>query len=280
MFMLAGGLREGERGSLRTTRKIFWMLGIVAVIGWLYILLQSELFEVQAIEVQGAKMNDPLEVEREVYQLLDQDRGWTPWQSRHMWFVDTGGLAHHLQQSLYLEDVRVQKEGRHILRLTIKEYPHRLVIYQNQQFYWVDLRGELDGELSTDERQQILSRVYGKRLAQDNESPLIHLDKLDVSTSTHEIFTPERLKSFIGFTVDLQKFQLPYRELRVETVSSTKITLINGQGTPVYFDLGTSEGLQRQLQTYKAFTDSQRGIKGPPMYQYIDVRIPDMIYLR
>lgn len=278
--MLVGGLREGERASPPTTRKIFWMLGIVAVFGWLYILLQSELFEIHGVEIQGAKMNDPLDIERELYHLLDQDRGWSPWQSRQIWFVDSRELARNLKQTLYLEDVQVEKKGRHILRLKIKEYPHRLVIYQNQQFYWVDLRGELDGELSTDERQEILPRVYGKRLAHDNESPLIRVDTLNVGTSTHEVFTPERLKSFIGFTVDLQKLQLPYREFRVETATSTKVTLINGQGTPIYFDLGTSEGLQRQLQTYKAFSDSQRGIKGLPTYQYVDVRIPDMIYLR
>lgn len=278
--MILGSGRAGEGNAPQTTRKIFWMLAVFALFGWLYIILQSELFEIQMIIVEGAKMNDPMDIEREVYHFLDQDRGWHPWQSRHLWFADPKELTNSLKQSFYLEDVIVQKEQRHILRLKIKEYPHRLIIYKNQSFYWVDLRGQLDGELTTEERQTILGRVYGKRSADPNESPLIRLDQLDVSTSTRDIFLPDRLKRLIGFTIDLQKLDLPYREFRSDTTSSTKLALINEQGTPVYFDFDASGSLERQLQTYKAFWDTQRKIKGPPLYQYIDVRVPDMIYLK
>lgn len=278
--MLVSGLREGERRAPSSTRKIFWMLSIVAVIGWAYILLQSELFELQQVVVEGAKMNDPLDIEREVYHLLDQDRGWRPWHSRHLLFIQSSELAHALEQAFYLEHVDLQKEGRHILRLKIKEYPHRLVIYKDQDFYWVDLRGELDGALTKDERQQVLGRVYGKRVADTNEPPLVRINDLQVGTSTAMVFSSDRLKSFISFTVALQKLQLPYREFRLDTATSTKVSLMNERGTPVYFDVQAPGSLERQLQTYKAFWDHQGTIKGPPLYQYIDVRVPDMIYLR
>lgn len=281
--MLLGGERKGEGRSPETTRRIFWILAFVAVVGWFYIFLQSELFQVHEIVVEGAKMNDPMDVKREVFHLLDKGRGWQPWQSRHLLFLDLPLLSRELKQSFYLEEALFEKEGKHILRLKIKEYPHRLVIYKNQKFYWVDLRGEIDGELTKDERQAILMRVYGKRSADVNESPLIELDNLEalaMSTGTSRLLAPDRLKQFISLTIDLQRLQLPYREFHVESSTSTKVALINEQGTPVYFDFETLESLQRQLQTYKAFWDSQRGIKGPQMYRYIDVRVPEMIYLR
>jgi cell division septal protein FtsQ len=278
--MLVGEQREGERVTLQTTRKIFWLLAIVALIGWLYIILQSELLEIQEIQVEGAKMNDPMEIERGVYRILDREQGWHPWESRHIWFADPKELVQELKQTFYLEEVLVEKEGRHILRLKIKEYPHRLTIYKNQSFYWVDLRGQLDVELNKDERQQMLTRVYGKRVATQDEPPLIRVEKFELSTTTQDVFSPSRLKGFIGFTMDLQRLRLPYREFRIETPTSTKVVLVNEQGTPVYFELEPPEILEKQLQTYKAFWDTQKQIKGPQVYQYIDVRVPDMIYLR
>lgn len=278
--MLVGERREGERSVPRATRKIFWLLAVGALVGWSYLFFQSELFEIREVFVEGAKMNDPVDVERGVYRILDQSRGWTPWDARHSWFVDSKELTQALMQSYYLEDVQIEKQGNHILRLKIKEYPHRLSIYKDQSFYWVDLRGRLDTELTKAERQQMLLRVYGKRLASLDEPPLVRVEKLEIGTTTQEIFQSERLKQFISLTVDLQRLQLPYREFRMESTTSSKIFVMNEQGTPVYFELEPVNALRRQLETYKAFWDQQRRVKGPKTYQYIDVRVPDTIYLR
>ena len=130
MLVVRTGRREGPPSN---NKKDVWLLAIVALIGWLYIILQSELLEIQ-VQIEGAKMNDLIEIERSV-SFLDRERGWHPWGSPPL-ACGSQRMVQELKQAFYLEEVQVEKEGRHILRLKIKEYPHRLTIYKNQSFYW------------------------------------------------------------------------------------------------------------------------------------------------
>ncbi len=275
--MLVGGEEGIRRGG---TRKIFFILAIVAITGWLYIILQSELFEIQEVRIEGAAMNDSVDIQKEVYKVVDQRASWRPWQTRQSWFLDLEALKQQVKDCFYLADVDIQKEGSHVLRLKIKEYPHKLVLVSGTSLYWIDLRGRLDSALDASDRTDAFQRLYGKRNSKPTDSPLIQIDPLTITTSTTDLIDPDRVRSLIGFTVSLQHLELPYRALQLDTVSSTKLTLINQDGKPIYFDLGERQDVDRQLQTYKVFMDAQKKKKDLVGYQYVDVRVPGMIYLK
>lgn len=275
--MLVGGEEGIRRGG---TRKIFFILAIVAIIGWLYIILQSELFEIQEVRIEGAVMNNSIEIQKEVYRLVDDRTSWRPWQTRQSWFLDLADLKQQMMDRFYLADLEIQKEGSHILRLKIKEYPHKLILASGTSLHWIDLRGRVDSTLSAPERADAFQRLYGKRKSLPTDSPLIQIDPLTIATTTTDLIDPDRVRAFIGFTVSLQHLELPYRALQLDSVSSTKLTLINQDGKPVYFDLGERQDVNRQLQTYRIFMDAQKKKKDLVGYQYVDVRVPGMIYLK
>lgn len=271
--------RGGERQGL-PSKKIFWILAVVAIVGWLYIILQSELFEVQVVQVEGAKMNDPLDIERSVYDILDHRTNWRPWQTRQNWFIDPVSLAAQIQERLYVQQVEVKKEGSHILRLIMKEYPHKVILTFNQSFYWIDFRGHIDSELSKEERVGALQRIYGKQPSVVDDAPIVQVAPLVITTTTPAIMTSERVKALIGFTIRLDRLNLPFRVLELQTPTSSRFTLVNNEGKPVYFDLDAPEGVERQIDTYKAFIEAQKTKKEPTLYQYVDVRVPGLIFLK
>lgn len=267
-----------EASDVARTRVVFHLLGLAAVIGWMYVIFISDLFAISDIRVSGLKALDPIDVDREVYAILDARKEWRPWSTRHAWFIKQSELAEQLKERLFASSVIVDKSYSNVLRLSVEERSKRLIFHSHQQYFWVDLQGLATAELTSDERKQIQSRILGSRLISSDEPPVIHRDLDELIAQGYTVSDTTQTKAWIQSATEIVKQGILYRELEPPaTPSSTTAILVSDDGTRVLLDLDSP--LAPQLRSYVAFKKNP-GSHNVPVTEYVDVRIPGRLYVK
>ena len=270
---LTRAFRE-RRASKRQT--VFVILGIFAVIGWLYVFFISDFFIVHSVQVEGIKNLDPVDVNREVLAILDSREGWRPWPKRHLLFINTEELKTKLNDRLFVANVTVDKKLRNVLRLKIEERAKRFVLHSKQQYAWIDLQGVVTDELTLDEKKNIQARLLGQRVADSDEPPVIKRNLNEMVSSGYSVFSNTESKKFISVSEQLMGLGLAYREIEPPGASSTLMKVLGPQGQEVLMDVMIP--LDLQVRTYLAFIQAKpKGLKNA---EYIDVRVPGRVYLK
>lgn len=252
------------------------MLGAVAIIGWPYVLFMSDAFTVNAVEVRGVKTMDPVEVTREVFQILDKRGAWRPWPARHAWFIDGNVLANELKDHLFVANVIVDKSYNNVLRLSIEERSKKMIFHSHRQYFWVDISGIALEELSAEEMKTAQARLLGQRLATNDDPPIIKQDLDDTISNGFILADSRRAKEWIKLAEDLKSYKLLYREIEPPTASSTLFKVLSHEGYDVLMDI--TAPLELQVKTYLGFIKTKpAGLK--PL-DYVDVRVPGRVYLK
>jgi hypothetical protein len=273
-----GTYREFKRAQHGDRKRIvFAMLSAVAVLGWLFIFLQSELFLLRSVEAVGIKSLDPVDVEREVLTVLDERRGWRPWSARHSLFVDKEHLEEEVKNRLFAENVTVDKITTHVLRLKIEERSKKLIFHTHQQYFWVDLQGVVTQELTLDERKFAQARILGSRAATLDDPPLIHMDLDELIDVGYVVTDGKTIRKWIQGSTEIMKAGLAYRELDPPgVVSSTTAVIKAPEGYKVYVDL--ENDLNAQVKSYLSFKKTKPA--DLQVTSYVDARIPGRVYVR
>jgi hypothetical protein len=274
-------LKEEGMGCVKKPKPrslAFLILGICAVLGWAYVFLQSDLFCLRAIETNPLKEVRGFDVSKKVFDILDIEIGWRPWQSRHTWFIPRKTLEEKLKEELFAESVSVEGVSKNILRLFIQERSHRLVGYNEEHFIWINLQGEKDADLMRDERREILARIQGQKKPTAYDPPILRMESLEESgASSTMLLAPEEVKRLIELGENAIKAGLLYRYIETPRSSSTLKTLIDDTGRRVLLDTGDLPLIKKGLEGYKALRE---GSKIPKGTQIIDLRVPGKIFLK
>ena len=260
-----------------STRKIvFTLLGVAAIVGWTFILLMSDLFEVNRFEVRGVSMLDPAEVSREAFNTLDARRGWRPWSTRNVLFMNQEKLANDLRERLFAEHVTVDKTHRDVLRLIVEERAKRLVFHSHKQYFWVDLAGVVTDELTLNERTSVQARILGHRPTVPTDPPVVHRNLDEQLASGYVIDESQQVRNWVRFSTDLIKGGLLYREFKPPMSPSSSIAyVVAPEGYQILIDADIP--LKPQLDTYNAFKRAQPKAK---VAEYLDIRIPGRVYIK
>jgi hypothetical protein len=255
---------------------VFLFLGILTVIGWLYVLFGSEALVVNAVEVRGLKSLDVGEVNREVFAIIDGREEWRPWPARHRWFLDKSHIERELEERIFASQVVVDNLDSNVLRLLVEERGNRAVFYSGQQYFWVDLQGVVTEELSLAEKKRVQARILGHRSPTTDDPPLIHQDLLESIAVGYRVTTPEQIRRTIRQAGDLLGAGIAYREIQwPKTPTSTTETIISPEGYPILMDI--SADLKAQIATYQAFKKTQGKTQ---VLEHVDVRIPGRVYVK
>jgi len=265
-----------RRQKFSKRNAVFLILAAVAVFGWPYLLLTSDAFTINTVEARGLKALDPVEVTREVFQVLDTREGWRPWPARHAWFVDENKIEQQLKERLFVANVTVDKNYNNILRLIIEERSKKVIYHSRQQYYWVDIQGVATQALTDDERKYAQARLLGQKLASSDDAPIIKTN-LDYEIQTGMVLADaRRAKEWIKLSEDLKSYKLLYREIEPPTTSSTLFKVLSHEGYDVLMDI--TAPIDLQVKTYQGFIKSKPSDSKP--LEYVDVRVPGRIYLK
>ncbi len=260
------------------TRSVFYLLGVLAFFGWLYVVFASDAFVIRQVEANGLEVLDPVDVNREVFSILDARPVWRPWPARHAWFVDRDRLSEVLVEHLFAERVMVDKTRGNVLRLKIEERANRLVLHSHQQFFWVDLQGIALRELNSKERQDVTDRLTGKTLTGSlKDAPVIHYDLNEPLAENFHVVDAAQVKGWVKAASDVRRTGIEYREIQPPLeASSTSGIILSKEGFPVLIDYYAD--LKPQLGAFRALQKSGKPIGG--VKEYIDVRVPGYIYIK
>lgn len=262
-----------ERWSKRSSA--FGMLGISAVIGWLYVLFMSPMFMVSEVETRGLKTLDAMDVTREVFRVLDSREGGPEWLKRHIWFINESELEKQLKDRLFTAKVVVDKSYTNILRLSVEERSKRLIFHSKQQYLWVDLQGVVTDELSAEEKREAQARLLGQRLSRSDEAPIIKRNFDDPIGVGFTIADTREVREWLDLADQLARDGMSYREVEPPRATSTRFTVLSRDGYDVIMDITTPIDLQ--VNTYNAFKSSGTKIK---TVEYLDVRVPGRVTLK
>ena len=266
--------RSVSTSSATTRRVVFSFMGLWALIGWLYIFWRSDLFSINQIDVRGVVLLDPIDVNREVFEVLDQRRGWRPWTSRNSLFIQKKSFEEAVKERLFAERVTVDNIHNNVLRLLVEERAKRIVYHSHKQYFWVDLDGVVTQELTATERADVQSRLLGYRSASIKDPPVIHQDLDEQIATGYVISQADSVRNWIQLSSQLIKNGLLYREFIPPTSSTHSLVSITApEGYQILLDTDTP--IQPQLDTYSAFIRSQAKSR---VYQYLDIRIPGRLY--
>lgn len=268
--------RRGRQGP-SPRGYVFFMLGVLAVVGWAYALLGSEMFSINRVEAQGLKALEEGRIQRETLDILDRRGAWRPWSPRHAWFIDATRLEKDLKDRLFAQKVTVDNMDNNVLRLSIEERGSRAVFFSGSIFYWVDLDGTLVGELSPSERRSMQDRLVGRRSPLTSDPPLIRFNH-EETLGIGSLVAPEaRIKSAVATASELVSAGIAYRSIQwAATPTSSLQTIIGPEGYPVLMDAETD--IAGQIQRYVAYRKSEPQTSS--VQEYVDVRIPGMIYVK
>ncbi len=270
-------VREPKEVSSETrTRTVFHLLGIIALLGWLFVLFASDLFTITTIEARGLKALDPVDVSREVYAILDARTSWRPWSTRHSWFIDKKQLEEELRKRLFATKVIVDNSRFYILRLLVEERSNKLILHSGNQFIWVDLQGIATGELNANDLSRVRAILIGQQFMDPNDPPIVHKDLDELVGIGYSVTNNEQMKKWITIASELAKQGLPYREIDPPKEGSSALRLISAEGYPVLIDY--EDPLEPQIKTYNVFKKTNP--KGVKVSEYIDVRIPGRVYIK
>lgn len=262
--------------TVRAERKrtVLILLGVVALLGWAYILFFSEVFAAQTIEVEGADRLDRGEVVVAAQDALDQERIW-PFRARNMFFLDTDAIQDDLTEILFADQVIVDKQYPNILRLKIEERQSSLILLAEDRFYEIDRSGVITREISNEsEIESIRSRVQEPSIA-SKEMPILQIkDNTDIIVNDDYI-TDFRMRAWLDAFHDLEKLGFGYRSALLDYATSSKLILDLFEPYDVYVDI--LEPLEPQINSYYAFTKTHN--QGE-IYNYVDARIPGKVFFK
>lgn len=273
----AGDVNRGLRQAKSAKRRVvFVLLGVGAVFGWIYLVFISDVFSVNAVEVRGAKDLDPVEVTREVLDILDARAEFRLWPPRHAWFIDPHSLEEKIKNRLFVLNATVEKSWDNILRLSIEERVKRVIFHSHQQYFWLDLEGIAAQELSDEERRDAQARLLGHRSVRPDEPPIIKRDLNELVAPGFVLTEANEARAWISLSEQLGAAGLSYREFEPPTASSSLFRVLSIEGYTVLMDI--TAPIESQVHTYQAFIKNKPEDLGQP--EYIDVRVPGRVYLK
>lgn len=259
-------------------RRIFFVfLGVVSVIGWSYVFFVSDAFMLKDVEVRGVKTLDPVEVKREVYDVIDS-RPHPFWQpARHTWFLRAEELEPLLKERLFAERVTVDNPSKNILRLLVEERSRRSILRTSSQWLWIDMQGVILDALSPKESQDADNRLLGKPATVTADAPIVYINR-EKPFHVGESIQIGDMRAWLDVALEMKKQGIAYREIEPPTeASSTQLVLKTAEGYDVWFDT-SSDTLKTQIEAYRAFQKQKP--KDVQVHEYVDVRIPGRVYVK
>jgi len=263
-------------GRSSNRRAITAFLGVVAVLGWAYFFFFSEIFTVQAIEIEGVQRLKRGEVERIMYDIVDQGRVW-PFRARNIFVLNADEVAKQLKNELYVEGVAVDKQYPNILRLKLEERQTTIIVMLQESAFEVDRHGIITREVGADELRSIASS------ASSSDRPGSVIPVLSITSASgslpmvdDEFAAESQVARWLDTFDTLKKRGFGYRSASIELKDSTKLKIDMHESYDVYFDMLSS--MEAQIEGFYAFMKAKNADQ--TVREYIDARIPGKIYFK
>lgn len=254
-------LKRQDKKSFGKT--VIFLLIPIIIIAIIYGLFFSRMFEIQKIIITGTdRVEETTKIEEVIKGLIEQKRFFVLPQ-RNIFLLSKSAVQSVVVKIFDLEEVRVEAQGAHTLKVQIKhKTPAVIWSNGNQEYFTVYSDGVIKNKIDADRFElPIVSRgtttvvVIGQKII---DQP--HLKYILELYSLFNFY----LKGF-----SIKEFIIPY-------IESREVKLITSEGWYILFSL--ENDVRQCLESIKLVLDQK--IPNRAGLQYIDARIKGKIYYR
>lgn len=251
-------------------RAPYALVGVIAIIGWVFFIFRSELFELKGVEVQASggivSASDILPI---VFETLDTQSA-RPWSKRQYLFLPKKRIEEGIKATLYAEQVEVGEVEDNVLRLKISFGSRFLYTTQNGEDFLKCAVARPGGVILED--PSTLSAAKKRYLTTDFTTHAIDgIVYLRKATTTLEVPVIKRLLD-LGRSLDDHRVVFAYFEER----TGQEVAIQLDRDREVLVDL--TQPLDEQVERGRAVLRDPEYKDLKPIT--IDLRIPGRAYLR
>lgn len=228
---------------------------VLTVLFLVYVIIYSDLFKVQNIEIVG---NDLIPAE-EIKSIAEQEvYRWKLllFPGRNLIFVNSKKIEKKLSEKYSFEELKINK-GWQKLIINIKEKPANIIINNSKNYFFIDASGVVIKELTVEETNNYL-----------NKFPMVELNQdLTIGTS---IVSSRVVNYILELDNNLKNSKYKVKKYSINEVDQI-IVYMEGEWR-AFFSVNTS--ISASLDNLRVVLDQR--IKGKK-FEYVDLRLMDRV---
>lgn len=259
------------------------VIGLLAVIGWIWFLAFSGTFRVTDVKIVGNDKIPEWELRDAVDELM-QTRRWFVIPKRTMFFLTEQDIDTHLKEAFVLESVDVLKEPPHGITITVQERVSSIFLQLSDGSQaMLDLEGIVVRTYAPEEALDIVKRFGPERNAQPDPLEGLHVLHSD-SDETVDLRDKAVDPSIVSAVIAVPKLveeqfsgSMEAREVRVESLDTSTLRIVTSEGWAIYIDV--DESLPTQISD--AATVVRDKVRGDRVrLDYVDVRFGEKVFFK
>lgn len=228
---------------------------VLTVLFLIYVIIYSDLFKVQNIEIVG---NDLIPAE-EIKSIAEQEvYRWKLllFPGRNLIFVNSKKIEKKLSEKYSFEELKINK-GWQKLIINIKEKPANIIINNSKNYFFIDASGVVIKELTVEETNNYL-----------NKFPMVELNQdLTIGAS---IVSSRVVNYILELDNNLKNSKYKVKKYSINEVDQI-IVYMEGEWR-AFFSVNTS--ISASLDNLRVVLDQR--IKGKK-FEYVDLRLMDRV---
>lgn len=235
-------------------------LKIIAIILIIYVVLYSDLFKIENIEIQGAEMISQVEFRQIIEQELSAWR-WYLLPQKNLILLSKKWLENKIRQKYSLNKLTIDKNWR-TLKINLQEKISYLIIYNQENFYFADLNGATIRAIPQKEIDQYWDKF-----------PLLNIGQKPMAIG--EVVASDKVVNFI-LRLNEQIKNAKVAIYGYELGEGERVTLVAKDGWRAYFDLASDP----KIAVENLVLVLKEKINNPEAIEYIDLRFGNRVYYK
>jgi len=138
-----------KRDELSARLKVSCLVFLVLLIGLIYLMFFSSVFDIKTIQIIGLSRVSTTDVEKAAWGQSDQNRYWLLRQNNLLVF-DKNNLSQTLINTYHFKEIKITKSLFHTLKINLVEREYGYIWQENDKYYYIDKAGYLINELVID----------------------------------------------------------------------------------------------------------------------------------
>lgn len=234
-------------------------LKIILVVFIIYVIIYSDLFKIEKININGADLINKTELEQIVNEQINSWRFFVLPQ-KNLLLISKKKINEAISQRYGLEKIEI-KRGWKKITINIKEKINYLIVNDNEKLFFSDNQGIVIREISQEEANR-----YNQDLPTIKIKRELNIGDQAVSDKMVDFILQlnEKLKS-LGIEIS-----------NYESGGVTEVTFITKAGWQAHFDINNDFNIS--IENMKMVLNDK--IKDTTKLEYIDLRFGDKIYYK
>ena len=267
---------KNQKPRLKKAR--FFFIGFILVsTSLVFLIARADYFKIQKISISGNDFISESEISQIALSQLKKSR-LVIFPQDNILFFDKKSLKKSILSKYYLNNLEVDKEFWHEIKIIISEKPIKLIYSTNQKKFFIDDSGIIANEHGpgiSDKIEQDGEVEIVRPASQAANLPVI----IDRSDSAAEVGTQILNKDYISFILNIdQKIKdeadFKVKEFQIKDPASSDLFVLTNQGWEVRLNMSDSYLSQSRL----LFLILNDKVKDRSNLEYIDLRFGDKVY--